>query len=1439
MADLKLSIIINAITDGARQGLRQTQTLIDELGRSGQAAATHLYSVFALLWAQMTGIGVDALGHLGNAFQSNSFFQQAEPALNRIKAAFFAFAQAAAAVKHEITDSLKTFAKSLAAETVIEWRGVKFEANFADVKKVVSGSVDSIKNLRKELLDMAAEIAMPMDGLAKMQAIAGQLGFPVDQIDAFVKLVSKGAVAFELLPEQAAAAFGNLKNIYDLNLQELEFLGDQINYIADKANTNEAALLDVMNRAGGAAQRFGLLRGETVALASAMLSMGKPPELVGTAMDMLLSRLQNAKNQSKDFQEGLQLLGTDAKTLADNIDKNPKKALDGLLASLSKLTPASQTDILSRLIGEAGEAKGVIGDLVGKLGEYQRLTELSKASDIAGSMDATFQERQKTVQAALVMMKNAWDGLAISASTMFLPTIRAVVDGFRDLAVWLRRVNEEYPNLMGFARIALIFGTLGNVFSLVFNRITAWVAGMGASLAAELVGPLSRLPVLAAWLLSSFWGRLVAGAVLITVGFNGLLAAVTALASGFTTLISHPVSLFLAGLAFVTARIALASSLFAGLGVAVSGFGATLLRLVGGPIGLAVSAIAFLIVKYNEIKDEQIQFGDSTVKVSEIIQAAWTIVVGAFDQAGKDIRFVLGFLTEFLGGNLRKMGQDLIAAAELPKNLANSVIGVFNGLGKAVGESLARFVEDIQTRFRQAVSLAQAAGRDIKAAFSGDFGSRHWLDQVSANTAEDTDIERRRQSEPSFMDTFVSGYMDAYQGHNKGGFVTDLGELLGEDFALGTAQLTEQATLAVNHYAAGAINTLEQTIQQNRIAAFNAKNKNDANADNLEHNKGESNNHARGVDLPDIGDGGSSGKVDKRASAEKQSRAEIDTLEQSLAARKLAFEKTNLLLEFGKKEEKAYWDEVIANFKGSSVTLSHLKQKSAQLDVEILRESAREQQAVQAEFSQMQQTAALSDLDFKRQMADQELELGRITQAEHLERLKELAAEELALRLKILEDRRKLHLNDPVEQAKITTEQQQVMIEFRGKWDGLDLSALKDAKNDIQTLFAPLQNALDQSINGILTGQQTIANAARNAAQSVVLSYLQQSVRIRMIKVQDWLFEHTGMAKLLNDKKQFDLLETVWDAAMWARKRVRQSLQWAWEITGLAGVEARKRAVKQASALWDDVLGKKGLAMQAVNWLAEVTGFGAKETTKAAVKIGSEAIQTGATATGTAARGAIEDTANAKSSLKMAWQAAKGAFSWVMKMVPFPFNIVLAPIVGAAAFAGTMALGSSKGGEYYVDGDDKPYLLHKKESVLPAGVADNFRQVVDYVQTGGLSGQRKTLDQSTALATINAMVDNGSLRPMALPNNIVRFADASNERAAALAQTARQYDRQVIQQVVAAQPAVSPAPAPPPARRRDELHIHTVSAEELFSKNSRVIVKQLAKEARRFNKGTS
>jgi hypothetical protein len=96
----------------------------------------------------------------------------------------------------------------------------------------------------------------------------------------------------------------------------------------------------------------------------------------------------------------------------------------------------------------------------------------------------------------------------------------------------------------------------------------------------------------------------------------------------------------------------------------------------------------------------------------------------------------------------------------------------------------------------------------------------------------------------------------------------------------------------------------------------------------------------------------------------------------------------------------------------------------------------------------------------------------------------------------------------------------------------------------------------------------------------------------------------------------------------------------------------------------------------------------------------------------------VSKTTSARNDLRTAYSAAKNAFK-ATAGIDF-IGPVLAPIAAASAFAAVVAFGSAEGGQYLVPGDQLT-MLHRNEMVLPAGVADRMRGVIDGGGGGGIS----------------------------------------------------------------------------------------------------------------------
>jgi len=99
-----------------------------------------------------------------------------------------------------------------------------------------------------------------------------------------------------------------------------------------------------------------------------------------------------------------------------------------------------------------------------------------------------------------------------------------------------------------------------------------------------------------------------------------------------------------------------------------------------------------------------------------------------------------------------------------------------------------------------------------------------------------------------------------------------------------------------------------------------------------------------------------------------------------------------------------------------------------------------------------------------------------------------------------------------------------------------------------------------------------------------------------------------------------------------------------------------------------------------------------------------------------AVKDAADKAASAKNNLRAAYDSAHNTYKWATGTV----GPVLAGVLAAGAFVFAESLGSAEGGQYYVP-NNQLTMLHPQEMVLPAGIANQMRGVIEGGGGGGVT----------------------------------------------------------------------------------------------------------------------
>ena len=330
---------------------------------------------------------------------------------------------------------------------------MSFESSMADVRKVVDFETpQQFKEMENQILSMTHRIPMAATELAKIAASGGQLGIARQDIAGFTETVAKMSVAFDMSAADAGDSMAKLANVYKIPIKQINILGDAINHLSNSSPAKASDIVNTLGRVGGVAKQFGLTELQTASLSNALISLGKTPEVAGTAINGMLTKLMTAEKGGKDFQAALKGMGISAKDLKRDIAKNGEQALMDFLKAINKLPKDKQMGTLVDLFGL--EYADDVAVLSGSLETYQKSIDAlqSKGKDgkpaFSGSMDKEFAARSATTANNWQLFKNQISHLAISIGSVMLPAINSLLNSLKPLVDTFIHFAEAHPNFV-------------------------------------------------------------------------------------------------------------------------------------------------------------------------------------------------------------------------------------------------------------------------------------------------------------------------------------------------------------------------------------------------------------------------------------------------------------------------------------------------------------------------------------------------------------------------------------------------------------------------------------------------------------------------------------------------------------------------------------------------------------------------------------------------------------------------------------------------------------------------------------------------------------------------------------------------------------------------------------------------------------------------------
>lgn len=318
------------------------------------------------------------------------------------------------------------------------------EAAFVDVAKTLDFGDQGFRSqeaqaMRRELNKLAVEMAGANDSdVMKIAAGGANGGIAKEDLVAYTRDTIMTATAWDMSADDAAQKGMALRNSlgYEQGAAgQAQFL-HMSNMINDVANQNGGVsgrdLLGVMSRTGALMTNSGFSESQALALAGSLLSKGASEEEAATASKNISSALTAGFSATGSQKEIFAMLGTDAQTVALDMQADAMGTLQEVLQGIKTLNKEDQSAAIKALFGD--EANPHIQKL---LKDTERLSKIQQeaANASASSVKDEYAAIASTNLSGAERAMDAFGNLATVVGDKLMPAFNAVLDPVVDLTV--------------------------------------------------------------------------------------------------------------------------------------------------------------------------------------------------------------------------------------------------------------------------------------------------------------------------------------------------------------------------------------------------------------------------------------------------------------------------------------------------------------------------------------------------------------------------------------------------------------------------------------------------------------------------------------------------------------------------------------------------------------------------------------------------------------------------------------------------------------------------------------------------------------------------------------------------------------------------------------------------------------------------------------------
>ncbi|EHE6749667.1 phage tail tape measure protein [Salmonella enterica subsp. enterica serovar Agona] len=313
---------------------------------------------------------------------------------------------------------------------------------YEEMQRAIMGASEKLP-----MANGAVDYAALVEGGARMGVANNDDPWEKQKADllAFASMAAKASVAFELPADQLSESLGKIAGLYKIPTQNIEQLGDAINYLDDNAKSKGSDIIDVLQRVGGLASQLDYK--QAAALGSTFLTLGSPAEVAASATNAMVRELSIATVQSDKFLGALDEIGVNAEKVQKSMSVDAMGTIISVLEASKKLAPDKQVANLTQIFGK--EFGDDAQKLANNLPELRRQIELTQGAAAKGSMNRESDINKASLSAQWQLTKTgAVNALSSAGETLREPLMDIMLTVSKVVGS-VRRWVEANPALVG------------------------------------------------------------------------------------------------------------------------------------------------------------------------------------------------------------------------------------------------------------------------------------------------------------------------------------------------------------------------------------------------------------------------------------------------------------------------------------------------------------------------------------------------------------------------------------------------------------------------------------------------------------------------------------------------------------------------------------------------------------------------------------------------------------------------------------------------------------------------------------------------------------------------------------------------------------------------------------------------------------------------------